>query len=95
MKFDLFIIACILIGADALDTIMVLKEGGREINPWMRSLIAKMGVSQALVSTHGALVILMAVVYSSIPGYAFGLVALAYFAIMLNNLYAYIKQGKK
>ncbi len=94
MKFDLFIIACILIGADALDTVMVLKEGGRELNPFMRSMISKLGATEALLLSHGLFVAFMWAIYGYLSGYFFAVVAFAYFAIMLNNIRAYIQQRK-
>jgi hypothetical protein len=75
-----------LLLADVVTTLAILKKGGSEANPAMKSLMDRMGVVPALVVSHGLLA--AAVVWCPLFSdfFVLGVGLVVYGAVFVNNL---------
>lgn len=77
-----FAIFVVLQGLDAYTTIRILGAGGREMNPVMRWVFARLGVAAGLAAAKVLLVVVMFVLFPLIPVWVAWLIVLGYAAVV-------------
>ncbi len=74
--------------ADAATTYIILKGGGRELNPFMQVVMNFLGVVPALVTMKVLVVAVFMVYAEAIPLWVWMLMVIIYAVVVANNLRA-------
>jgi hypothetical protein len=89
MTLALLILVIALQIVDVVTTVIILRRGGRELNPVLNWLMGKVGVLNALLAVKAVLIAVLLIAYSAgFPGLVYGAVFLVvlYIGIAVNNL---------
>lgn len=78
--------------ADAVFTVRILKNGGRELNPVMAWLFGRLGMVPALAATKAAFVVALFFLAPYAPVAAYAVIAILYAGIVAWNWRQYAKQ---
>jgi len=87
--------------ADAVSTILVLRRGGRELNPLAKWLMGVIGYVAATIAFKVALVaVYLIALFWVAPGYPYrnlvaGLLVALYLYVIFNNVKAYREQNSR
>ncbi len=82
----MIVILLILIALDVVTTLAILRKGGRELNPVLGWLMARLGAVPALLVTHGLLAagVLFCPLFADPVALVMGVVI--YGALLVNNV---------
>lgn len=87
-KFLLFVALLALQLVDYATTVYVLRNGGREMNPFAARVFAVVGVERGLLALKAALVVLFAWQYPALPWWVFAGLSVFYTYFMYGNIRA-------
>jgi hypothetical protein len=85
MKEALAVLFLIMQALDGLTTYVILKQGGRELNPFMQIAMNFLGVLPALILVKMIVIAVFAVYFEFIPAWAWLLVIGVYGYVLFNN----------
>lgn len=86
MTYAPLILLLTLQAADALTTYRLLSDGGRELNPLVAYLIAKLGLVPALLISKGAVVGLLLAFTLNAPNWFPLILCALYTAVVFHNI---------
>lgn len=91
----LFLAFAALQVADVWTTRGVLSRGGRELNPLMSRLFARLGFWPSVLLAKGAALVLVWLCRDEMEGWEFAVVNLVYLAVVANNLLAIRRMARR
>jgi len=73
--------------ADGVTTYLILRRGGRELNPLLRAAIRRLGLMQGLIVTKFATFIAMVATIGTMGDALFWAIIMVYGGVIASNLY--------